>query len=254
MRIKLGLAILALALAGVLAALLVTKHADGQRIKADRDAILDFSNQLITARANLDELGQVNLRLTNDLAESRRDAVTFSNQLTDAAGDLAVTRNSLEGARSEITNLNQRLTGLAAQNQVLDQRAAALASAIDGLNAQIAETRERLADSETNNGFLERELQRQTAARAQLESKFNDLAAVRTQVKKLKQDQVIARRLEWMREGTEPTRQLKSAQQLALHSAPPPPPPPHYDLNVEVGADGAIRVLSALSNAPAPAP
>ena len=41
--------------------------------KKDADAILDFSNQLTTASASLDELRQVNLMLTNDLDVSRQE-------------------------------------------------------------------------------------------------------------------------------------------------------------------------------------
>src|SRR5690242_9285030 len=185
MKTNLGVVILAVALVGLLIAVYAMRKAADDRFQKDTAAILDFSNQLVTARANLDELGQVNLRLTNDLASSRQDALTFSNQFSEVSGTLTVTRTSLQNAQDEIAGLNKRITGLTSRNQVLDQRAAALTSAIDGLNAQIAETQRRLADSETNNVFLEKELQRQTAARSQLETRFNDLATVRAQAKKL---------------------------------------------------------------------
>jgi len=81
---------------------------------------------------------------------------------------------------------------LEAQYQVLDRRAAALTNAIAGLNAQIAGTQKKLAGAETNNAFLQKELQRQTAARAELESKFNNLSTVRAQVKKLRDELFVA--------------------------------------------------------------
>ena len=204
MKTKLGVVILAVACAGMVMALFAVKREADERFKKDTDAILDFSNQLVTARANLDELGQVNLRLTNDLAASHQETLIFSNQFTETSGALANTRASLQNAQDQIAGLNQRITGLTTQNQVLDQRAAALSSAIAGLNAQIADTRQRLADSETNNTFLEKELQRQTAARAELEGKFNNLTTVRAQAKKLKEDLVAARRMQWMREAPTP--------------------------------------------------
>jgi len=250
MKTKLGAVILAVAFVGLLIALFAMKHTADERFKTDTDAILDFSNQVVTARANLDELGQVNLKVTNDLAASHEEALAFSNQFAETSGTLANTRTSLQSAQDQITNLNQHIAGLTTQNQVLDQRAAALAGAIDSLNAQITDTQQKLADSETNNTFLETELQRQTLARAELEGKFNNLTVVRAQVKKLKEDVYVARRLQWQREGTEPGLQAKGGQQLMQRTPPTPAHPPHYDLNVEVSSDGAIRVMPASTNAP----
>jgi chromosome segregation ATPase len=252
MKTKLGVVILVVACAGMMIALFALKKGADERFKRDTDAILDFSNQLVTARANLDELGQVNLRLTNDLAASHQESLAFSNQFSEASGALASTKASLQGAQNQIAGLSQRIAGLTAQNQVLDQRAAALSSAIAGLNAQIAETRQKLTYTETNNTFLEKELQRQTSARTELEGKFNNLAVVRTQAKKLKDDLVAARRLQWMREGADPSQQQKGGQLLTQRAAPVPERPPHYDLNVEVGSDGAIRVVPMATNVPAP--
>ena len=250
MKTKLGVVILAVAIVGLLIALFAMKQSADERLKKDAYAILDFSNQLVSARADLDEMGQVNLKLTNDLAVSHQETLTISNQFTETVGTLATTKASLQGAQDQIVDLNKRITGLAEQNQVLDQRAAALASAISGLNAQIADTQQQLADSQTNNSFLEKELQRQTAARAALEGKFNNLTTVRAQAKKLKDDLFAARRLQWMREGTDPSLQAKGAQQLMQRTAPVPVRPPHYDLNVEVSSDGAIRVVPVSTNAP----
>jgi len=168
------------------------------------------------------------------------------------SGSLAAAKTLLQSARNQITSLNSRIAGLEAQNQVLDQRTAALTNAIAGLNAQIAETQQQLAGSETNNVFLEKELQQQTAARNELESKFNNLATVRTQVKKLKDDLFIARRLEWMRDGSDPGMQQKGGQLLMQRMAPTNATrPPHYDLNVEVSSDGSIHVIPLPANAPA---
>ena len=69
---------------------------------------------------------------------------------------------------------------------MLAQHTAALTNAIASLNAQIADTEQKPAGSETNNAILEKESQQQIAAKTELESEFNNLSAVRTQVKKLK--------------------------------------------------------------------
>jgi chromosome segregation ATPase len=251
MKTKLGIVILAVACGGLAIALFATKNAADERLKKDADAILDFSNQLVAATANLDELRQVNLMLTNDLAGSRQEALTFSNQFTETSGMLASTKATLQSAQDQIASLNGRIAGLETRNQVLDQRAAALTNAIASLNAQIADTQQKLAGSETNNAFLEKELQRQTAAKAELESKFNNLSTVRAQVKKLRDDLLVARRLQWMHDGVEAGSQQKGTQLLMQRTASVPARPPHYDLNVEVGSDGSIHVVPLPANAPA---
>ena len=251
MKTKLGIVILAVACGGLAIALFATKNAADERLKKDADAILEFSNQLVAATANLDELRQVNLMLTNDLAGSRQEALTFSNQFTETSGMLASTKATLQSAQDQIASLNGRIAGLETRNQVLDQRATALTNAIASLNAQIADTQQKLAGSETNNAFLEKELQRQTAAKAELESKFNNLSTVRAQVKKLRDDLLVARRLQWMHDGVEAGSQQKGTQLLMQRTASVPARPPHYDLNVEVGSDGSIHVVPLPANAPA---
>ena len=253
MKTKLGIVILAVACGGLAIALFATKKAADERLKTDAYAILDFSNQLVAATANLDGLRQDNLKLTNDLAGSRQEALTFSNQFTQTSGTLASTKASLQGAQNQIASLNSRIASLETRNQVLDQRAAALTNAIASLNAQIADTQQKLAGSETNDAFLEKELQRQTAAKAELESKFNNLSTMRAQVKKLRDDLIVTRRLQWMREGSDPGSQQKGAQLLMQRTASAPAQSPHYDLNVEVGSDGSIHVIPLPASAPATA-
>ncbi len=261
MKTKLGIVILAVACGGLAIALFATKKAADERLNKDADAILEFSNQLVVAAANLDKLRQINLMLTNDLAGSRHDlagsrqeALTFSNQFTETAGKLASIKASFKSAQDQIASLNSHVTSLETRNQVLDQRAAALTNAIASLNAQIADTQQKLAGSETNKAFLEKELQRQTAAKAELESKFNNLSAMRAQVRKLREDLLVTRRLQWMREGSDPaSQQQKGAQLLMQHTVSAPEQPPHYDLNVEVGSDGSIHVIPLPDNTPATA-
>ncbi|MGB7748239.1 MAG: hypothetical protein WBN75_13235 [Verrucomicrobiia bacterium] len=252
MKSKLGMVVLIVACVGLIAVLVTTKMATDDRLRKDADAIVGLSNQLTTATASLIEVRQVNLILTNDLASSRQEAVTFSNQFTEVSGTLANTKASLNYARNQITNLNSRIASLSAQNQMLDRRTAALTNAIASLNAKIADTQQKLAGSDTNNAFLEKELQQQTAAKAELESKFNNLSTVRAQVKKLHDDMLAARRMEWMREGYDSGTQEKGAQLLMQRTpATGAQRPPHYDLSVEVGSDGSIHVIPLPTNAPA---
>jgi chromosome segregation ATPase len=244
---------------GLLIALFATKKQGDEARKRDADAMLDFSNQLTIATASLDELRQVNLMLTNDLAASQQLVLSFSNSFAEASNILTDTMSSLQNAQNQITNLNERLTDLQAQNQVLDERANSLSNVVAGLDAQIAETQQKLAHSETNNTFLATQLQLQLAQKAELERKFNDLNDVRSQVRKLREELLIARRLEWMRAGTDPAAQAKGAQLLTIHTAaatsthaaPASGRNSLFDLNVEIGSDGSVQVTPAATNAQA---
>ena len=245
MNIKPGLVILVSAGGGMMAVLFALLQTADGRLNKDARVILDFSNQLTTVRINLDELEQVNMRLTNDLMTSRQDMLNYSNRFAEASGIVAATRVSFQSAQN-------RIAGLLAQNQMLDQRAASWSNTF---NTRMAETRQRLTDFETNNAFLEKELLRQTAARSELEGKFNDLITVRAQVKKLKEDLVASRHLQWMQTGTDPgAPQMKDGQRQIPGKTSTLASASRYDLNVEIGADGAIRVLAATTtNALVPA-
>jgi chromosome segregation ATPase len=245
MKTTLGIIILAVVCVGLVVALVAGKrHAETQQ-KKDAETILDFSNQLTTANVNLDELRQVNLMLTNDLDSSRRTLTTISNQYVATSASLSNTEAALKTAQDQIADLE-------AQNRVLDQQTADMTNTIANLSAQITETQMKLVASETNNAFLEGELKRQVAEKAELERRFNNLSEVRAQVRKLRDDLLVAQRLKWMREGTDPTQQHKGAE-LLMARAPGNQNvgPAHYDLNVVVSSDGSVQVVPTTTNAPA---
>ena len=87
--------------------------------------------------------------------------------------------------------------------------------------------------------------------KAELERQFNDLTVLRAQVAKIKEDINVARRLDWMRRGIYASTDQKGAQRLMQAVNPPArTPPANYDLNVEVNADGSVKVLTPQTNAP----
>jgi septal ring factor EnvC (AmiA/AmiB activator) len=254
MNTKVGVAILAAACVGLAVVLIVVKQsADTQRQQAV-NAISEFSNQLDKATTSLNDLRQVNLTLNSDLATNRAATLELSNNLALTSNTLAGAETSLQTAQQQITNLNDRVTQLQARNQELDQQVGSLSNTIASLDTQITLTQMQLATTRTNNTFLESELKKQVAQREELERKFNDLKTVRTQVHKLKTDALVARRLEWIREGIDPTKPMKGGQLLMTRGSLPVPgqaaPAPNYNLNVEVRSDGSVRVMPA-TNAPA---
>jgi len=259
MKIKMAIVILAVVCAGLAVALIAAKTTIHTQMDTRGNAILEISNQLAAATDQVNGLQQVNLVLSNNFIAGQRQIAALSNSLHGASSALASARATLEGAQDQIANLNGRVTDLETQNRALDDRAAALTNSIAALNAQIADTEQKLAESETNNVFLEKELQQQIAQRAELERKFDDLNALRAQVKKLRDEEFVARRLQLTRNGVTDQKgaqllvQPRTAASMAAAAAGKQSP--HYDLNVEVGSDGSVHVIpppnKAMTNSPA---
>jgi chromosome segregation ATPase len=260
MKIKIIIVILAVALVGLAIALFAVKKSGEDQHTADVSSIMDFSNQVVNADSQIKELNQANLSYSNDLVLSREQSAQLSNSLAaasvtinDSQKTIASAQDQIASARGQITNLNARIGDLETQNQVLDQRASELTNTIAQLNSLIADTRAKLNASETNNVFLQQALQQQMAQKAEIEHKFNDLDELRQQVKKIKDDLYISRRLQLMKNDNS---QKKGSQLLMQRIVPVTnnPAGPNYGLNVEVGSDGSVRVippLGASTNAPA---
>ena len=258
-----------IALIALVVALAVTLFVRNQnateRQKQDGAAILLFSNNLKEASVNLNEARGVISNLEKDVADRNTSLQNLTNEFTRTTNDLLVslsqTRTDLESTRkadqAEIARRDARITDLEAQNLNLDRRATELTNALTELNTQIVETRRKLTSAQGDKAFLEGELKRLMADKAELEKKFNDLEVLRDQVKKLKEEIAISRRLEWIRKGIFANPERKGAELLMQKPAAQKPANTgtNYDLNVEVGSDGSVRVISPLpkptTNAPA---
>jgi len=258
MNTKVIIIVLAVLAAGLGITLFVIKNQDDQRHSDDVATALSLSNNLATTSSDLDAEKQVNLSLTNDLAQARQQGLDFSNtlaatkqQLEQQTAATQTAEDSLAAARSKISGLNKQVSDLQADNNALDQRATELANTIATLNAQIKDIQTQLADTRTDKAFLEKQLAELSAQKADLEHKFNDLNTVRAQYKKLKTEAFIENHIQLRRE-TEAYDGKKLGQiqmerprtgnnQTSTRT-------PHYDLNVEVGSDGSVHVIPPVTN------
>lgn len=261
MKMKIVIVILAVVCVALAIALFVNKQQWDAQHAADTHSIGDFSNQVVNATLQLNDLNQANLALTNDLSQSRQETLQFSNNLAATDSTLTNTLASLSTAQDQITNLDNQINDLEVENRALDARAAELTNTIAQLNALIEDTQNKLALSQTNNVFLQGQLQKQIAQREDLERKFNDLNVLRGQVKKIKTEMYVERRLELaqaiensnkkggqlLMERSAPSSTSSSAAGAAAKSASA------YDLNVEVGSDGSVKVIPpmGMTNTPA---
>jgi chromosome segregation ATPase len=190
-----------------------------------------MSNALHGITVKLDEQRLVNSALERELSVAVAEANGYSNMLSRASADLA--------------KVNQAKSRSEAQPQLADPRVGELENERDGLNAKLedlsgamakldddlAETKRKLEASEGDRGALLQELKRLEADRANLMLRFNDLAMLREQMRKLKAEQSVSRRLAWMRRGVYGS--AKGAELLHKNLASAAPAG-NYDLNVEV--------------------
>jgi chromosome segregation ATPase len=257
MKNRMGIIILTLACVGLAIALVVNQSNATKDRKTAQDQIFTRSNLWVESEEKLDDQRKVNSTLTNDLAARMQDLLALTNQLVETSNTLAKTEDSLKAAQDEVTKRDSQIADLESQNKQLDEKATDLSNSITNLQSQIDTTQKKLTASEGDKAFLEKELQRLVAEKAELERQFNDLKVLRAQVSKLKEELNISRRLAWIREGIFARADQKGAQQLMQKSPPalssasnaaPARPATNYDLNVEVNADGTVRVIPAATN------
>jgi len=238
--------------------MLVKKHGAEQH-QQDTQQIDKLTNQLVQASTDLDEQKKVAAMLEEDIENKKKDYEKsldeLTNNITQISSSLAKAETNLRTDEQKLKEQDTKIADLESQNQALDKKAEALSDSITNLNTQIADTRHKLAASEGDKAFLEKELKRLMADKTELERQFNDLTVLRAQVAKLKDEQNIARRLEWMRQGVFASTDQKGAQQLMQGLRPTQTHAvgrPNYDLNVEVRSDGSVRVVPPVTNGIAP--
>ena len=265
MKNLIGVVVLAVVCIGLVVALVTTKKGATQEKRKDTDTILFHSNQWEKTRADLEDHKQVIQNLEKDIESRKQQFGDLTNKytdittkLTDVSTTLAKTEQTL---KVEVAKRDAKIAELETQGQNYEKQAIEYSVALTNLTTQIAETRRKLAASEGDRAFLEKELKRMMGEKAELERQFNDLAVLREQVSKLKAELSLARRIEWIRKGLFSSADQKGAQQLIQHGPGTPPANEattnRYDLNVEVNADGSVRVIPPLTNNPAgttPAP
>jgi len=261
MKNLIGVVILAVVCIGLVVALVTTKKRATEEKHKDTDTILLHSNQWEKTRADLEEHKQVIQNLEKDIEIRRQQFGELTNKYTDVtakysdtAAALAKTEQSLKATQDEVAKRDAKIAELETQNQTLDKQAIEFSVALTNLTMQIADTQRKLAASEGDKAFLEKELKRLMTEKADLERKFNDLAVLRAQVSELKKELSLARRLDWIRKGLFSSTDQKGAQQLLQHGPGAPTATEiktnQYDLNVEVGTDGSVRVIPPLTNSP----
>jgi DNA repair exonuclease SbcCD ATPase subunit len=245
--------ILVLACAG-LGIGLAFRHKRAQDTERTQEAVLlQFSNKVVETSGKLEEQRQVNATLATDLTKTSQEVTNLAETRAELNAQLAKAqadaKAAAEAAQLEITKRETKINELETERDALTRRMNELSFSITNLNVQIAATEKKLAAAEGDREFLLKELKRMQAEKAELERQFNDLAVLREQVHKLKEQLAVARRLEFIRLGL--YGDMKGAQRLMTSAKESMAPKPNYDLNVEIRQDGSGKVLPATNGIPA---
>ncbi len=240
-----------------------------ERAQLDLASISELSNQVKQATTKLDESRTVNLSLEQELSSRAEALKAVSNNLTATSASLAATSASLaktqneakaalDAAESAMKARDDKISKLEGERDDLTKRMTDLNGSIGKLETQIADTERKLKTSEGDREFLIQQLKKLQAEKAELEKKFHDLAMLREQVRKLRDELSIAKRLEWIRRGLY-GETLKGAERLQRGTAAMAAPAgtnktAPANLNVELNRDRVVKVGTNAPPAPASAP
>lgn len=225
-----------------------TRHKQAEERRAEDIAKINYlSSQVKDTEAKLEEQRQVNQVLHDNLQVKTDRINTFSNDVASLTANLAKVeaeaKSRAEAYQAEVARRDAKIAELESQRDDLTKRMTELNGNITSLESKIMETERQLAASEGDREFLLKELKRLQSEKAELERQFNDLAVLREQVRKLREELSIAKRLEWLRRGFYGST-IKGAERLQRAFADSTPAQTgEYDLDVELRQDGGTRVV-----------
>lgn len=217
----------------------------------DISKIVQLSNIVVETQTRLEEQRTVNLTLTTNLSGREVDLATFSNKFVSVSANLTKAqieaKAAAEAATAEMAKRDAKIADLQGQNDEMTKKMSDLNSSLTNLEKQIADTEKKLAASEGDREFLLKELKRLQAEKAELERQFNDLAVLRDQVRRLRDELSIARRLEWIRQGIYGIQSQRGGEKLMQSVPANVSRSSNTVLNVELKHEGP-----AATNAPPP--
>lgn len=216
--------------------------------------IVQFSNRWETTRKTLEDQKRVNESLETNLSVRAKELDKLRVDLSSLATDLAKSREETKSAQEEIAKRDNQINSLESKNVDLTKQMGELQNAIASRERLINETERKLAASEGNRQELLKDLKRLQDEKLTLEKQLNDLAFVRDQVRKLREELTIARRLDWIRRGIYGTSTRKGAEALAdlkFKGEPNQTTPGAPGLDVEIKRSGEVKIAPITNPPPA---
>jgi chromosome segregation ATPase len=192
---------------GLSAGLIIFRQRTESRVQTAEAQSARATAELDEVKTKFTDLEKLYAVQESTLSMRNEELVVASNSLAKATGELQTMQEEMAKRQDRITVLQSERDGLSAKMDGLTE-------SINKLETEIAATRTKLATAEGDRTFLLGELQRLQTERETLVRQFNDLAALRTQVAKLKEEAAIKRRLEWKRAGVYALQDQKGAERL----------------------------------------
>ncbi|MGB0421710.1 MAG: hypothetical protein ACPGL0_11125 [Limisphaerales bacterium] len=218
--------------------------------QASQQTIETLTQDLQTANTQLADEKKTTASLTKQLGERTQALETLQTRFTTVTGELKASQqevsrvsDELSTTRDSLAEKEQQIADLASERDDLSGQMAKLNVDLKDLESLIADTQKKLAASEGDRGFLLEELKRLQTEKAELEKQFNNLAALRDQVRKLKDELSIARRIEWIRKGILGAGNTPKGATLLMRGFKRTEPKANFDLNVELNQEGGVKVL-----------
>jgi DNA repair exonuclease SbcCD ATPase subunit len=240
---------------------LIYRHSTAERkAKEDNDTIVRYEAKLSETDKKLADQTAVNNVLEQKLSERTKELTEVSNTLATVNMTLAKVREEARvaatNAAADLAKRDARINELETQRDDLTKRMTDLNGQITDYQGRIEDIQRKLVSSEGDRDYLLKELKRLQSEKNDLERQFNDLAMLREQVHKLKDELSISRRLDWIRRGLYGS--LKGAERLQKGFVQPAnntttTTNQNFDLNVELKQSGGVQIVPKQTNAPAPA-
>ena len=180
--------------------------------------------------------------------------VKAEEEQVKTAADLKAKTTELKEFQTKVADETKKrvelIAALETKNDTLNQEKGALEVKIANLNTEIDETNQKLEDSEGDRTFLEGELLRLQDEKAELVKQMNDLEFLSAQVKRIKSDIAVAKRMDWMRRGIGiyAKRQTVAQKQAALRAGKydeepvSAEEPQNKNVSVELTSDGRVII------------
>jgi chromosome segregation ATPase len=235
--IALALALLAIILGIVM---VIRGKEAAARIADQQVQIITHSNNWVQVATELAEQKTVNTNLESDLVVRHTEITTLSNKIGELQVELETT---VATSKAELAKRDETIAKLEGHNTELEQKAASLSTTITDLNSRIADISAKLVAAEGDKAALTVELKRLLREKAELERRFTDITVLREQIKKIKRDLNVQRRLDRAAEGLPASYEPKASERMMNSLKPTPPKPRNYDLNVEIKSDGSVNVI-----------
>jgi len=243
-----GIIILLLIICIVLGVALVFSYKNFEKYEKTAESVIaELSNRWVQVLSEKNLLIMTNNILSTNVQLLTSEFTDLSNRYVRVAAELANMKAEHEvfvkNATAEAQQKDKKISELQGEKDELTKRMEDLTASIENLEKQISDVQQKLAAAEGDKEFLLKELKRLQAEKAELERQLTSLTFLREQIRKLREELSVSRRLDWIRRGIYDLRDKKIGERLQSGSKTPKTGT-NYPLNVEIKREGGATIIT----------